>query len=144
MANPKCPFCGEVMKIGAPFFDKFSGKYSVHAKCWSCGAQGPIAKSGSPDIAMNRAMKNAQSMAKQKPLRWAALDKMQVVWLEDADKKEVVPAFPEPMVDRDTMTFQMYDQDIVYSRKEDFGKRWRAWESLPTSRERKETAWKER
>lgn len=141
MSNPKCPFCGEVMKIGTPFFDKYSGKYSAHAKCWECGAQGPIARSGSSDIATNRAIKSAQFRPIQKPLRWASLDGMQVVWLEDADKQEVIPAFPEPVYDKGVMSFLTYNQEFITAEKADFGKRWRAWASQPTSKERKGTPW---
>lgn len=141
MSNAKCPFCGVVMKTGTPFYDKYSGKYTSHAKCWGCGAQGPIAKSGSSSIVTNRAMKLASTRPYQKTLRFASLETMPVVWLEEVGKKEVVPAFPDPVHDRGMMSFQTSEQELVTVIKSDYGKRWRAWATQPTANERKGTAW---
>lgn len=141
MSDPICQFCGETMKVCTPFYDKFSGRYTAHAKCWACGAQGPMAKGYAPQAITNMAKKNVLNRPRQIPLRWVSLDKQMVVWLEDVDKRDVIPAFPEPRIDNETMTFLTYDQEFVHTTKADYSKRWRAWAVQPTSKERKEAPW---
>lgn len=142
MINPKCPFCDAEMKASAPFYDKYSGKYTSHAKCWECGAQGPLAKSGSSSIVTNRALRNALNRPLRKALRWQQIETYTVVWIEYVDKKEVIPVFPEPVYDKDVMCFLTAEQEFITLNKGDYGKRWRVWAKMPTEQERTATAWK--
>ena len=142
MNDPKCPFCGETMTASAPFYDKYGGKYTSYAKCGKCGAQGPLAKSNASIVAENRAIKNALKRPKQRPLRWAATVTMQLVYLEDVDKDDIIPAFNNTPDDKGVMHFITADLRNVCGSKSDYGKRWRAWASPPTSNERKETEWR--
>ena len=141
MDNPACPFCGEEMTAKATFFDRFSGKYSGHAKCWACGAQGPVAKGSAADVTINRAKKYALRRPLQRPLRWEVIGTLPVVWLEDIDKSAVLPAFPEPPAGGGFMSFLVKGIKIIHGSKNDYGKRWRAWAALPTQEERRSTKW---
>lgn len=142
ISEPKCPYCGETMTAKAFFYDKYSRRYSGHAKCWSCGSQGPIAKGGTPNATINRAIKNALKRPLRKPLRWQQIEYMPVVWLEDNDKDDIIPAFPEPVKDQSVMCFLTAEQEFITAEKSDYGKRWRAWGGQPTEEERNETQWK--
>lgn len=141
MSEPRCPFCGEMMVIKSTFYDKYSGRHSGHAKCWGCGAQGPIAKGNTTEVTTNRALKLAISRPRSKPLLWASLKSMQVVWLEDVDKKEVIPAFTQPDKDKSVMYFMTANRSYIKAGKADYGRRWRAWPSQPTGKERTAAAW---
>lgn len=143
MSDPKCPFCGETMVVKTTFFDKFSGRHTAHAKCWPCGAQGPVAKGSSADVTMNRAKKYALRRPLQRPLRWEAIETLPVVWLEDNYKSAVLPAFPEPPAgcDGSFMSFMTKGIKMIHVSKNDYGKRWRAWAALPTMEDRRSTKW---
>lgn len=141
MSNPKCPFCNGEMTVGTPFYDKHSGKYSSQAKCWKCGAQGPLAKSGSSSIVKNRALKSVLNRPLRRALQYRQLETFPVVYLEDKDKKDVLPAFPEPVHDRGVMCFLTAEQEFITAQKADYGKRWRAWPAMPTKEERSAQKW---
>lgn len=85
----------------------------------------------------------------QMPLTLRELRGMKVVWLEDIDKEDVIPAlviynkieeiingirYPEAFV------FRTFERCDVLVDVKDYGKRWRAWAYEPTSEER-ERAW---
>lgn len=141
MSDPRCPFCGAVMTARTAFYDKYSDVYNSHAKCWTCGAQGPIAKSNTSSGAANKALKNGMNRPRQRPLRWPMLEQARMVWLEDVDKEDVIPAFPEPASRKEALCFFTADKRFITAEKQDYCKRWRAWTSKPTSKEREEAKW---
>lgn len=141
MNNPKCPYCGQTMTAAEPFFDKFSGSYSTYAKCWRCGSQGPMVKSSAAGCAQNRAMKHALHRPAQKPLRWQQLETLPIVWLEDNGERAVIPAFPCPVNDKNSIEFMTQEYELATARKTDYGKRWRAWAAQPTQEERSAAKW---
>lgn len=141
MSEPMCPFCGEVMTAKSSFYDKWSGKHSSHAKCWACGAQGPVVKSGTSYGATNKALKNALNRPKQRPIRFPVLDMHPVVWLEDLGKKDVLAAFPVYGKDKSVMCFLTARLERITVARADYGSRWRAWATQPTERERREMPW---
>ena len=141
MSEVLCPYCGGAMTAKAVFFDRYSGYYSSHAKCWNCGSQGPIVKSTTKQGAMNRALRHALKRPQRRPLRWEQLETLPIVCLEDTDKCDILPAFPEPVKDRGVMCFLTAEQEFVTADKADYGKRWRAWAAQPTKEERSAAEW---
>lgn len=129
------------MTAKSPFFDRYSGNYSAHVKCWECGSQGPIVKGRVPHAVINHAFRQALKRPLQKPLRWQQLETLPVVWLEDVDKEEIIPAFPEPASRKEALCFFTADKRFITAEKSDYGKRWRAWSAMPTKKERIETKW---
>ena len=64
-----------------------------------------------------------------------------VVWLEDYNKKDVIPAIVSrmgPMVI--CIEFALSDRFISVG-YDDYGKRWRCWTSRPTDEQREATPW---
>lgn len=64
-----------------------------------------------------------------------------VVWLEDYNKKDVIPAIVSrmgPMVI--CIEFALSDRFISVG-YDDYGKRWRAWTSRPTDEQREAVKW---
>lgn len=141
MNDPKCPYCGGAMTVKSTFFDRYSGKYSAHAKCWECGSQGPVVKSSTEQGAINRAMKHALKRPQRRPLMWSQIEAYLVVYLEDKGVSDLLPAFPEPVKDRGVMCFLTAAQEFVTADKADYGKRWRAWAAQPTKEERNAVKW---
>lgn len=141
MSEPMCPFCGEFMTAKSSFYDKWSGKHSSHAKCWACGAQGPIVKGSTSYAAINKAMKHALLRPKQRPIRFPALDLYPVVWLEDIDKKDTLAAFPKFTKDKSVVGFYTARHESITAARDEYGRRWRAWAAKPNERERREMPW---
>lgn len=141
MNDPRCPFCGAVMTARTAFYDKFQDVYTSHAKCWTCGAQGPIAKSNTSSGATNKALKNGTNRPRQRPLRWPMLEQARMVWLEDVDKEDVIPALLVFMSGKEYVWLVIGETTSVLREKAHYGKRWRAWKSKPTSKEREEAKW---
>ena len=141
MSEPMCPFCGEVMTAKSAFYDKWSGKHSCHAKCWACGAQGPIVKSSTSYAAINKAMKYALLRPKQRPIRFPSLDMYPVVWLEYIGKKDTMAAFPRFPKDKSLMCFYTERHENITIARADYGSGWRAWAAKPNPRERREMPW---
>ncbi len=143
MNNPKCPYCGQTMTAAEPFFDKFSGSYSTFAKCWRCGSQGPLIKSGAESCAQNRALKHALKRPEQKPLRWQQLETLPIVWLEERGAQAVIPALTSPSSDSSIMGFVKHGVtfDYITRKKAYYGRRWRTWATQPTQEERSAAKW---
>ena len=144
MNTPKCPYCGHTMTAADSFFDKFSDSYSTYAKCWRCGAQGPLAKSSTATGAQGKAMKHALKRPEQKPLRWKQIEELPIVWLEDNGVRAVIPALTCPVDDQSTRCFLTQEQEDtthVIAVKSDYFKRWRAWAAQPTQEERSAAKW---
>ena len=72
-----------------------------------------------------------------------------VVWLEDVDKNEVIPAIVSDSVwehiakaGRSDFKFICNDRMVVRADRRDYFVRWRCWNICPNELQRKEVAWK--
>lgn len=69
----------------------------------------------------------------------------EVVWLEDADKPNVIPGIRFKLMDEDgdeAVAIHVMD-GFVGARLEVYGKMWRAWTSRPTPEQMRDAKWEE-
>lgn len=78
----------------------------------------------------------------QKPLMIKEVKRTGCVYLEDCDKKEVIPALIE-FVTKDYIGFRNRCGVLITASFEDYGTRWRCWAYKPTDEERAAAPWKE-
>lgn len=65
-----------------------------------------------------------------------------LIWLEDRDKEEVIPAVLFDVCYQDFL-FEDNSGNDVHADFNDYGSRWRAWAHKPTDEERMTAEWKE-
>lgn len=65
------------------------------------------------------------------------------VWLEDHDKKKVIPALVQSYSSQNggKMTFVTGAMSVVTANLEEYGRRWRAWGNEPTKEDRECAPW---
>ena len=134
MFGVKCPYCGGEMKHRTEKVVDWAEVYRHNLKC-ECGATSPYA-----DNLIN-AVKMAGLRPAKKPMTCSEVITLDVAWLEDIDKQEVIPAFPTLIYDRNMMFFKSANTDIITAKRGEYGIRWRAWASRPTDEERDAAPW---
>ena len=71
----------------------------------------------------------------------------EVVWLEDIDKDEIIPALVNGMsvgTQRARMCLTLADGEMIYPLLAEYNRRWRAWTSRPDDAERRAKKWENR
>lgn len=144
--TPKCPYCGDRMKIRVSLTTPDCGLLSAQYKCMTC-------KSTSPRIEFSGGTSNekiierlqAAAMRRVKPKNRAlTLEELKVytgfLWSENRYRSfdyEGGPAF----VEEGFMYAGDGDVDLRRDISDTYGKNWRCWLRKPTEAERRGTPW---
>ena len=95
----------------------------------------------------NGLMANALALLKKQIpsiIDYNDLENYEVVWLEDVDKEEIIPAFIDEIVD-DVLNKYVYfcvnDVNDVFAFKDEYNKRWRALSGRPSDKVRYKEPW---
>lgn len=70
-----------------------------------------------------------------------ALQRGEVVWLEDSDKSDIIPGLVyRSFIMTRSIEFQVIGR-VVNGSYDDYNRRWRCWTAHPSNKERAETPW---
>lgn len=146
-SEPRCPYCGEVMKIHADEF--YGGCFAIgYAYCAACGCYGPSVKAAT-DEAVKRIRDDVKAAAMRRPLQKPlTLEELKAL-IDPGD--EVVTYCEAKGAERTYANIWIGDLviDVIgYEPKnttcfEHYGKTWRAWATRPTDEERAAAQWEE-
>lgn len=136
MREPKCPICSrDMLLITYPVKLMYGAKY----RC--CGWTSPAKMGGTKEEAIKHARAAAMKRKLQKPLTLDEIAKAGVVWLEDNDKEDIIPAIVGYVIDHEIVLHSVHCSFVSYL--DEYGIRWRAWASDPTIEEREAAPWEE-
>lgn len=146
-SEPKCPYCGETMKIHVS--ELYEGSFAVgYAVCPACGSYGPSVKSAT-DEGVKRIHDDVKADVMRRPIQKPLpfhefLDLIgpghEVVTFCEAkgdDRTYASIWIDDKVVDGDGISPR---DNISY---ETYGKLWRAWATRPTDEERAAAPWEE-
>ena len=141
--TPKCPYCGDEMKIRVSLTTPDWGLLSAQYKCMTCESTSPrIEFSGgtSNDEIIERLQAVSSRRAEPKN-RVLTLEELKnhagFLWNENRFESEGEPAYAE----NDFLYVGNGNVDLKLNISKIYGRRWRCWLRKPTAAERRETPW---
>ena len=141
--TPKCPYCGDEMKIRVSLTTPDWGLLSAQYKCMTCESTSPrIEFSGgtSNDEIIERLQAVSSRRAEPKN-RVLTLEELKnhagFLWNENRFESEGEPAYAE----NDFLYVGNGNVDIKLNISKIYGRRWRCWLRKPTAEEMEETPW---
>ena len=141
--TPKCPYCGDEMKIRVSLTTPDWGLLSAQYKCMTCESTSPrIEFSGgtSNDEIIERLQAVSSRRAEPKN-RVLTLEELKnhagFLWNENRFESEGEPAYAE----NDFLYVGNGNVDLKLNISKIYGRRWRCWLRKPTEAERRETPW---
>lgn len=157
--SPKCPWCGNVMKIEfedrRPKVPENSPQYWECAKDWQFVAyytcdmcshrtgttiKAPQAHGSNPKEVAIAAYVEAIGSKLNKPLEWEEIPDHQLVYLELRGIDKPIPSILRQTLD-DQAFYTMESGYVFTHALEELGKRWRVWAQKPTDEERRAAEW---
>lgn len=152
--TPKCPYCGDRMKIRVSLITSDWGLLSAQYKCMTCESTSPRIEfpGDTPNdkiIERLQAVSSRRAEPKNRVLTLEEIIKAGVVWLEGKPLPVVfvVPAIVYGEVSDDANS---YKTCIAFTERcgeindypvDDYGKHWRCWLRKPTKEEMEGTPW---
>ena len=141
--TPKCPYCGDEMKIRVSLTTPDWGLLSAQYKCMTCESTSPrIEFSGgtSNDEIIERLQAVSSRRAEPKN-RVLTLEELKnhagFLWNENRFESEGEPAYAE----NDFLYVGNGNVDLKLNISKISGRRWRCWLRKPTAEEMEETPW---
>ena len=141
--TPKCPYCGDEMKIRVSLTTPDWGLLSAQYKCMTCESTSPrIEFSGgtSNDEIIERLQAVSSRRAEPKN-RVLTLEELKnhagFLWNENQFESEGEPAYAE----NDFLYVGNGNVDLKLNISKIYGRRWRCWLRKPTAEEMEETPW---
>jgi len=141
--TPKCPYCGDEMKIRVSLTTPDWGLLSAQYKCMTCESTSPrIEFSGgtSNDEIIERLQAVSSRRAEPKN-RVLTLEELKnhagFLWNENRFESEGEPAYAE----NDFLYVGNGNVDLKLNISKIYGRRWRCWLRKPTAEEMEETPW---
>lgn len=141
--TPKCPYCGDEMKIRVSLTTPDWGLLSAQYKCMTCESTSPrIEFSGgtSNDEIIERLQAVSSRRAEPKN-RVLTLEELKnhagFLWNENRFESEGEPAYAE----NDFLYVGNGNVDLKLNISKIYGRRWHCWLRKPTAEEMEETPW---
>lgn len=144
--TPKCPYCGDGMKIRVSLITPDWGLLSAQYKCMTCESTSPrIEFSGGTSNEKIIERLQAAAMRRAEPKnRVLTLEELKnhagFLWNEnryDSFESEGEPAYAE----NDFLYVGDGNVDLKLNISKIYGRHWRCWLRKPTEEERRETPW---
>lgn len=140
--TPKCPYCGEMMKIHAD--ELYGGFFAIgYAYCPVCGSYGPTVKADT-DEAVKRIRDDVKAAALrrplQKPLTWEEIPDHKLIFMELRGIDKPIPSILRQTMDNQAW-YTMESGCVFTFDMDELGKRWRPWATEPTEEERSVAEW---
>lgn len=141
--TPKCPYCGDRMKIRVSLTTPDWGLLSAQYKCMTCESASPRIEfsGGTSNEKIIERLQAAASRRAEPKNRVLTLEELEVytgfLWNENRFDYEGEPAF----VEKGFMYAGNGNVDLRRDISDTYGKNWRCWLRKPTEAERRETPW---
>ena len=152
--TPKCPYCGDRMKIRVSLTTPDWGLLSAQYKCMTCESTSPRIEfhGGTPN---DKIIERLQAMSSRRvePTNRVLIPKEIVridgaVWLEEKSGKLTSPPIPMLVYGEDDcdnniscIVFVNVNADKVNYLVSDYNHNWRCWTRKPTPKEMEATPW---
>lgn len=139
-----CLWCGCLMEPKGAEFESAQKCYIGQMFCPVCGATGPVVKADSPWEATEGSVTAALEAMRSYPISADELQSCDFMYLEDKGIAEVIPAIVDSWnPDLSGLKFRRKSGVLFPVSLDDYGKRWRAWHTMPTAAERVAVLWEE-
>lgn len=142
--TPKCPYCGDRMKIRVSLITPDWGLLSAQYKCMTCESTSPRIKfsGGTSNEKIIERLQAVSSRRVEPKNRVLTLEELKVytgfLWkVYNGFDREGAPAF----VENGFMYAGNGNVDLRQDISDTYGKNWRCWLRKPTEAERQETPW---
>lgn len=139
-----CPWCGSLMEPKGAEFESAQKCYIGQMLCPACGATGPVVKANSPWEATDGSVTAALEAMMFEPIDVDDLATCDFVYLENRNVEEIIPAIVDIWnPDLSGLRFRRKSGILFPVSLDDYGRRWRAWYTMPTVAERTAVLWEE-